>query len=128
MADFFEKNEGHLLEEIDTVASIYGKLEEQQSKKIFDFSQKRDQILKLQAEILKYAQTFGSLLSAKEKQMSTVSSLKATREKQQVLIKQLEEKEKNLEIQVIEKENELRKLNRNIEEDRIDLEDISHSK
>lgn len=51
MADFFEKNEGHLLEEIDTVASIYGKLEEQQSKKIFDFSQKRDQILKLQAEV-----------------------------------------------------------------------------
>ncbi|RCI03797.1 E3 ubiquitin-protein ligase bre1, partial [Rhizopus stolonifer] len=76
MADFFEKNEGHLLEEIDRVASIYGKLEEQQGKKVFDFSQKRDQILKLQAEV--------------------------------------------------EKENELRKLNRNIEEDRIDLEDISH--
>ncbi|CAO3662318.1 unnamed protein product [Rhizopus stolonifer] len=101
MADFFEKNEGHLLEEIDRVASIYGKLEEQQGKKVFDFSQKRDQILKLQAEILKYAQTFGSLLSAKEKQMSTVSSLKSTREKQQELIKQLEEKEKNLEIQVV---------------------------
>ncbi|CEG62901.1 hypothetical protein RMATCC62417_00143 [Rhizopus microsporus] len=126
MVDFLEKNESHLLEEIDRVASIYGKLEEQQSKKVFDFAQKRDQMLKLQAEILKYAQTFGSLLSAKEKQMSTVLSLKATREKQQELIKQLEEKEKNLEIQVIEKENELRKLNRNIEEDRIDLEDISH--
>lgn len=52
-------------------------------------------------KILKYAQTFGSLLSAKEKQMSTVLSLKATREKQQELIKQLEEKEKNLEIQVV---------------------------
>ncbi|KAI9250732.1 hypothetical protein BY458DRAFT_559644 [Sporodiniella umbellata] len=126
MADFFEKNEGHLLEEIDRVASIYGKLEEQQSKRIFDFNQKRDQILKLQAETLKYAQTFGSLLSAKEKQISTVASLKITKEKQQELIKQLEEKEKNLEIRVVEKESELRKLNRNIEEDRIDLEDISH--
>lgn len=51
MVDFLEKNESHLLEEIDRVASIYGKLEEQQSKKVFDFAQKRDQMLKLQAEV-----------------------------------------------------------------------------
>jgi E3 ubiquitin-protein ligase BRE1 len=51
MIEFLEKNESHLLEEIDRVAGIYGKLEEQQNKKVFDLTQKRDQALKLQAEV-----------------------------------------------------------------------------
>jgi uncharacterized protein (DUF2225 family) len=51
MIEFLEKNESHLLEEIDRVAGIYGKLEEQQNKKVFDLAQKRDQALKLQAEV-----------------------------------------------------------------------------
>lgn len=51
MIEFLEKNESHLLEEIDRVAGIYGKLEEQQNKKVFDLGQKRDQALKLQAEV-----------------------------------------------------------------------------
>lgn len=51
MIEFLEKNEGHLLQEIDRVAGIYGKLEEQQNKKVFDLAQKKDQALKLQTEV-----------------------------------------------------------------------------
>ena len=51
MIEFFESNEGHLLESIDHVASIYNKLEEQQ-KKVFDIAHKRDQATKLQAEVI----------------------------------------------------------------------------
>lgn len=54
MIEFLEKNEGHLLEEIDRVAGIYDRLEEQQNKKVFDLAQKRDQALKLQAEVKTY--------------------------------------------------------------------------
>ncbi|CEP17270.1 hypothetical protein [Parasitella parasitica] len=126
MIEFLEKNEGHLLEEIDRVAGIYGRLEEQQSRKVFDLAQKRDQALKLQAEKSKYAQTFASLISAKEKQIAAVSTLRMTNEKQQELIRQLEEKEKSLESQVHEKEHEIRKLYKTIEEDKTDLENIGH--
>ncbi|KAI8976857.1 hypothetical protein BDB01DRAFT_852832 [Pilobolus umbonatus] len=126
MVDFYEKNEKYLLQQIDEVDGINGKLEEQHGKKVFDLTQRKEQVLKLQAEKSKYAQTFGSLISAKEKQLSTVTSLKITKEKQQDLIKQLEEKEKALEIQVLEKESQIRKLNKAIQEDRMDLEDVTH--
>ncbi|KAI8636740.1 hypothetical protein BD408DRAFT_425649 [Parasitella parasitica] len=126
MIKFLEKNEGHLLEEIDRVAGIYGRLEEQQSRKVFDLVQKKDQALKLQAEKSKYAHTFTSLLSAKEKQIVAVSSLRMTKEKQQELIRQLEEKEKLLESQVHEKEHEICKLYKAIEDDKTDLENIAH--
>jgi DNA repair exonuclease SbcCD ATPase subunit len=101
MNDFLEKNESHLLQEIDRVAGIYGKLEEQQNKHVFDLAQKRDQAVKLQTEKSKYAQTFGSLISAKEKQLAVVTGLRTTNEKQQELVKQLEEKERSLEYQVV---------------------------
>ena len=101
MIEFLEKNEGHLLEEIDRVAGIYGRLEEQQGKKIFDLTPKRDQILKLQAEKLKYAQTFPSLNAAKEQQITIVNEKRKETEKQSGMIKQLKEKEKTLELQVV---------------------------
>lgn len=64
MIEFLEKNESHLLEEIDRVAGIYGKLEEQQSKKVFDLAQKRDQALKLQAEVKEKLQLMISIIYA----------------------------------------------------------------
>ncbi|EPB88156.1 hypothetical protein HMPREF1544_04988 [Mucor circinelloides 1006PhL] len=124
MIEFLEENESHLLKEIDR--DINSILEEQQGKKEFDLSLKREQALKLQAEKSKYAQTFASLIAAKEKQIATVSTLRMTKEKQQELIRQLEEKEKALEAQVNDKENEIRKLYKTIEEDKTDLEDIGH--
>ncbi|KAI8369905.1 hypothetical protein EDC96DRAFT_503801 [Choanephora cucurbitarum] len=125
MIEFFESNESHLLESIDHVASIYNKLEEQQ-KKVFDIAHKRDQAAKLQAEKMKYAQTFSQLTSDKEKLTITVQKLRATKEARQEVIKQLTEKEKALEQQVIEKEETICKLRRTIEEDKTDLEDINH--
>ncbi|CAO0790900.1 unnamed protein product [Mucor circinelloides] len=124
MIEFLEENESHLLKEIDR--DINSILEEQQGKKEFDLSLKREQALKLQAEKSKYAQTFASLIAAKEKQIATVSTLRMTKEKQQELIRQLEEKEKAIEAQVNDKENEIRKLCKTIEEDKTDLEDIGH--
>ncbi|CAO0790901.1 unnamed protein product [Mucor circinelloides] len=99
MIEFLEENESHLLKEIDR--DINSILEEQQGKKEFDLSLKREQALKLQAEKSKYAQTFASLIAAKEKQIATVSTLRMTKEKQQELIRQLEEKEKAIEAQVV---------------------------
>ncbi|KAI8047379.1 hypothetical protein BDF21DRAFT_434267 [Thamnidium elegans] len=125
MIEFLEKNESHLLEEIDRVASIYGKLEEQQGKKVFDLAYKRDQALKIQAEKSKYAQTFGSLTAAKEQQIAAVTEKKNTRNRQKDTINGLEEKEKALELQVQEKEGLIRKLLRTIEDERTDLEDIT---
>lgn len=101
MIEFLEKNEGHLLEEIDRVAGIYGRLEEQQGKKVFDLTAKREQISKLQAEKSKYAQTFPSLVSAKEQQINIVNEKRKETEKQNGMIKQLEDKEKELELQVV---------------------------
>lgn len=101
MIEFLEKNEGHLLEEIDRVAGIYGRLEEQQNKKVFDLTAKRDHILKLQAEKLKYAQTFPTLIAGKEQQVSIVNEKRKETEKQNDMIKQLEEKEKAIELQVV---------------------------
>ncbi|KAI8373837.1 hypothetical protein BD560DRAFT_393734 [Blakeslea trispora] len=125
MIEFLESNESHLLESIDHVASIYNKLEEQQ-KKVFDIAHKRDQATKLQAEKMKYAQTFSQLTSDKEKLTMTVQKLRATKEARQEVIKQLMEKEKALEHQVNDKEETICKLRRTIEEDKTDLEDINH--
>lgn len=49
MIEFLEENESHLLKEIDR--DINSILEEQQGKKEFDLSLKREQALKLQAEV-----------------------------------------------------------------------------
>ncbi|RCH83815.1 E3 ubiquitin-protein ligase bre1 [Rhizopus stolonifer] len=125
MIEFLEKNESHLLEEIDRVASIYNKLEEQQQKKLYDIAHKREQASKLQAEKLKYAQTFHQLMNDKEKLIMTVTKLRSTKDARQEVIKQLEEKEKTLERQS-EKEEKICKLKRTIEEDKTDLEDINH--
>lgn len=49
MIEFLEENESHLLKEIDR--DINSILEEQQGKKEFDLTPKREQALKLQAEV-----------------------------------------------------------------------------
>lgn len=49
MIEFLEENESHLLKEIDR--DINSVLEEQQGKKEFDLAPKREQALKLQAEV-----------------------------------------------------------------------------
>ncbi|KAI7863065.1 hypothetical protein BDF14DRAFT_1734704 [Spinellus fusiger] len=123
--DFFENNEGQLLKQIDTVAAIYGKLEEQSTKKVLDLSQKKEQKMKLQAEKTKYAQTFPSLKAAKDKHLANVTSLRRTSEQQMEHINQLEEREKTQETQVEEKETEVRLAERTVERYRMEVDELT---
>ncbi|KAF7731980.1 E3 ubiquitin-protein ligase bre1 [Apophysomyces ossiformis] len=121
MRDFYENNESELLQQVDRVAAIYGKLEEQSSKKTLDISYKKEQVAKLQAEKSKYAQTFSSLKEANEKQMANVAVLRRTSEQQLEHVRQLEEREKSLESQVEEKEIKLRDITKEVDDSRDNL-------
>ncbi|KAI8097692.1 uncharacterized protein BX664DRAFT_84831 [Halteromyces radiatus] len=125
MIDLFEKTETRLLEEIDRMASIYGRLEEQRSKKVFDDDYKQDHKLKLLAEKSKYAQTFPSLMAAKEKQQANVTSLRLTCDKQKELITQLKEHEKSLELQLSGKEYDSWRMTQSVEDDKSMVESLT---
>ncbi|KAL0078591.1 hypothetical protein J3Q64DRAFT_1839560 [Phycomyces blakesleeanus] len=124
MIDFFENNESQLLKQIDRVAAIYGRLEDQSSKKVLNLNQRRDQKMKLQAEKMKYAQTFASLKATKDKHMVNVTSLRRTSEQQMEHIRQLEEREKALEVKVEEKETSVRKAEKTVERYRVEVDDL----
>ncbi|KAI9008828.1 hypothetical protein CLU79DRAFT_776473 [Phycomyces nitens] len=124
MIAFFENNEGQLLKQIDRVAAIYGKLEDQSSKKVLNLNQRRDQKMKLQAEKMKYAQTFASLKATKDKHMANVTALRRTSEQQMEHIRQLEEREKTLETKVEEKETSVRKAEKSVERYRVEVDDL----
>ncbi|KAG0188834.1 E3 ubiquitin-protein ligase bre1 [Apophysomyces sp. BC1034] len=121
MIDFYENNESELLQQVDRVAAIYGKLEEQSSKRTLEISYKKEHVTKLQAEKTKYAQTFSSLKEANEKQMANVAALRRTSEQQLEHVRQLEEREKTLESQVEEKEAKLRDISKEVDDSRDSL-------
>lgn len=49
----------------------------------------------------KFAQTFSSLVAAKEKQLTNVTNLRLTSEKQKELLQQIKEREKTLDLQLV---------------------------
>jgi hypothetical protein len=101
LIDFYESNEPTLLGEIDRVAAIYTKLEEQQSKGIFDLTKFTEQAMRLKADITKCGQKFSHLESTNEGSLSSTTASRMTRDKRQGLVEHLEKKEKSLETQVV---------------------------
>ncbi|KAI8337955.1 hypothetical protein BC941DRAFT_424165 [Chlamydoabsidia padenii] len=125
MIDLFERTESQLLNEIDRMASIYGRLEEQRSKKVFEEDYKPEHRLKLVAEKSKFAQTFPSLIAAKEKQLANVISLRLTSDKQKDLIVQHKEREKSLELQLSGKDNDNWRMVQSVEDDKSMVETLT---
>ncbi|CAO3631846.1 unnamed protein product [Cunninghamella blakesleeana] len=125
MADMFEKMETQLLDEIDRMAIIYGQLEEQGSKNVFLDDYKQEYKAKLLLEKSKFAQTFPSLVAAKEKQLTNVTNLRLTSEKQKELLQQLKEREKTLHVQLSGKENEALRLAQSVENDKLLVESLT---
>ncbi|CAO3589081.1 unnamed protein product [Absidia cylindrospora] len=125
MVDLFEKTETQLLDEIDRMASIYGRLEEQRSKKVFDEEYKPEYRSKLMAEKSKFAQTFPSLVAARDKQLANVTALRHTSDKQKDLIAQLKDHEKSLELQLSGKENDNWRMVQSVEDDKSMVEALT---
>ncbi|ORX53956.1 hypothetical protein DM01DRAFT_1335814 [Hesseltinella vesiculosa] len=125
LVDMYEKTESQLLDQMDRVGAIYGRLEEQGARKIFSEPFKPDLKGKLQAEKSKFAQTFPSLVAAKEKQQNNVSTLRMTCEKQMKLVVQLQEREKSLRIQLADKEFAALRKSQALEEDKNTVDDLT---
>ncbi|CAO3630534.1 unnamed protein product [Cunninghamella echinulata] len=125
MIDMFEKTESQLLDEIDRMATVYGQLEEQGSKKVFLDDYKQDYKAKLLLEKSKFAQTFSSLVAAKEKQLTNVTNLRLTSEKQKELLQQIKEREKTLDLQLSGKENEALRLAQSVEGDKLIVDSLT---
>ncbi|RUS24819.1 hypothetical protein BC938DRAFT_473031 [Jimgerdemannia flammicorona] len=123
--EFYEKTETQLLNEIENVGRAYAQLEEQNSRKVFDLTQKEDHIAKLLAEKMKYAQTFTSLNKSKDAQTMYATSLKKQSEKQLEHIRQLLDREKNLNGQLTNLERELTSTNGALEVHKTKLVDLT---
>ncbi|RCH89297.1 hypothetical protein CU097_005028 [Rhizopus azygosporus] len=92
--------EKQLLSEIESVAKAYGKLEEENVKKVQELAIIEDEIIKLQAERVKYSQIFTALNKSKDAHAILANALNKQIEKQLAYIKQMTEREKNLTNQV----------------------------
>lgn len=93
--------EKQLLSEIESVAKAYGKLEEENVKKVQELAIIEDEIIKLQAERVKYSQIFTALNKSKDVHAILANALNKQIEKQLAYIKQMTEREKNLTNQVV---------------------------
>lgn len=93
--------EKQLLSEIESVAKAYGKLEEENVKKVQELAIIEDEIIKLQAERVKYSQIFTALNKSKDAHAILANALNKQIEKQLAYIKQMTEREKNLTNQVV---------------------------
>lgn len=126
MIDFYEKFESLLHTQIDHAADMYGKLEEQQSSKVFDPSYKTKHEAHIHGDMNKYTNTFASLIAVREKEAANVAAYRRTSEQQLEHIRQLEERGKSLEEQVEEKEAKMWQTSRSIENLRFSVEDLQY--
>jgi len=85
-----------LLAEIEKIGLAWQKLEDQNSRKVLDLTEKEVQIVKLIAEKTKYDQKCHALMKDKNVSNNLIIALKRQSEKQLELIRKLEDHEKNL--------------------------------
>ncbi|KAH8554039.1 hypothetical protein BGW37DRAFT_483275 [Umbelopsis sp. PMI_123] len=94
--EVLKPSEASILAQIDQDGLAHDKLQEQNSREVFNFIVHNDTIAKLRAEIAKYAQTFSRLKSQREIEANRMHGLKKTNEQQSEHIKQLHEREQTL--------------------------------
>ncbi|KAI9022558.1 hypothetical protein DFJ74DRAFT_768258 [Hyaloraphidium curvatum] len=103
----YQKTEAKLLAEIETIGTAWTQLEEQNSRKVLDLTEKEDQIVKYLAEKAKLE----AKLNTMAKQNSTINNmamaLKKQSDKQLEQIRRLEELEKTLSQQIAHLEREI---------------------
>ncbi|KAI8371881.1 hypothetical protein BD560DRAFT_329007 [Blakeslea trispora] len=102
-----EATERQLLSEIESASLAYGDLEQETINRVKDLASVEDEVIRLQAERVKYTQTFTSLNKSKDANTMVMNALTKQIEKQLTHIKQLTEREKNLGNQLICLEREL---------------------
>ncbi|ORX58550.1 hypothetical protein BCR36DRAFT_580163 [Piromyces finnis] len=91
-----EKGYVKLLAEVEKIGMAWQKLEEQNSSKVLNLTEKEVQIVKLIAERTKYDQKCHALMKEKANSNNYIIALKRQSEKQLELIRKYEDHEKNL--------------------------------
>ncbi|KAI1309511.1 E3 ubiquitin-protein ligase bre1 [Mortierella claussenii] len=100
-----------LLNELHTVATAWGQLEEATSRKVIDLAQKEDLIYKLLSDKTRQESKCNLLIRAKDASANMTAVMKRQSDMQLDQIRKLEEREKNLNIQMATLEREQTLLN-----------------
>ncbi|KAI8802874.1 hypothetical protein BJ742DRAFT_529300 [Cladochytrium replicatum] len=105
-----EKTRSRLISEVENISKSWEELQNQNSKKVLDLSEKDDQILRLVAEKTKYDQKCAILTKEKTTINNLMIAQKRLSDKQLEQIRKLEDREKTLnqQLQATEKELALR--------------------
>ncbi|GAA5811362.1 hypothetical protein MFLAVUS_004796 [Mucor flavus] len=122
MIEFFENTERQLYTQIDCDGRVY---EGRVSLITAWTNKKSEQLMQLQAENLKYSQTFPALIKEADKIKKNINNLKRTNQQQAELIRLRESEEQVLVSQVNEQETLIRKLECKIEQCRLEVDDYT---
>ncbi|KAI7817581.1 hypothetical protein BC939DRAFT_326728 [Gamsiella multidivaricata] len=90
-----------LLNELHTVATAWGQLEEATSRKVIDLAQKEDLIYKLLSDKTRQESKCNLLIRAKDASANMTAVMKRQSDMQLDQIRKLEEREKNLNMQMV---------------------------
>ncbi|KAF9173910.1 E3 ubiquitin-protein ligase bre1 [Mortierella sp. AD010] len=114
-----------LLNELHTVATAWGQLEEATSRKVIDLAQKEDLIYKLLSDKTRQESKCNLLIRAKDASANMTAVMKRQSDMQLDQIRKLEEREKNLNIQMATLEREQTLLNSSIALHKTKLQEYS---
>lgn len=90
-----------LLNELHTVATAWGQLEEATSRKVIELAQKEDMIIKLLSDKNRQESKCNLLIRAKDASANMTAVMKRQSDMQLDQIRKLEDREKNLNIQLV---------------------------
>ncbi|KAF9110703.1 E3 ubiquitin-protein ligase bre1 [Mortierella sp. AM989] len=114
-----------LLNELHTVATAWGQLEEATSRKVIDLAQKEDLIYKLLSDKTRQESKCNLLIRAKDASANLTAVMKRQSDMQLDQIRKLEEREKNLNIQMATLEREHTLLNSSVALHKTKLQEYS---
>lgn len=89
------------MSEIESVSKAYGDLEEENMVKVKELAKMEDEVLRLQADRVRYNHTFTALNKSKDAHAMVALSLGKQSDKQLAHIQQLTERDKNLTKQAV---------------------------
>ncbi|KAG0052141.1 E3 ubiquitin-protein ligase bre1 [Gryganskiella cystojenkinii] len=114
-----------LLNELHTVATAWGQLEEATSRKVIDLAQKEDLIYKLLSDKTRQESKCNLLIRAKDASANMTAVMKRQSDMQLDQIRRLEEREKNLNMQMATLEREQALLNSSVSIHKSKLQEYS---
>ncbi|TPX76786.1 hypothetical protein CcCBS67573_g01946 [Chytriomyces confervae] len=105
--EIFQKSETRLIQEIDMLSAAWTDLEAQNSSKVFNLTEKEEQLVKLATEKTKVEQKYEKLNREKNMVANQVIAFKRQSEKQLEQIRKLEDRERVLMAQLLILEKDL---------------------